>query len=215
MFIDVAQEAFGTIATWQFWSVVVVSSFVIILGFGLLSLPMVLPGISRVLAFVSMPVMFFLPSITVTVGIILLIPVMIFRTDGFGWDYIYYFGVVDLLKIAGAGFLGTLVAAFLPIIGRAESTMALAQAAVVLSLSIRWLSNGAINVRPDFWTAVVMLLSIGIAMWAFTLLVALVSMAVFGSRAESAKLVSLVLGSFLSYLAAAVYAGWVSVENFG
>jgi hypothetical protein len=173
------------------------------------------PKVGGALAFVSMPLMWLLPTVVVAAGIVLLIPAILFRDGYLGFDYLSALGWFEFLKIAGASLLGALIVAFIPVLGRANSLISLVQAAVVLSFSVSVLTRGSVNVWPDFWTGALLVVSTAVITWVLALLLSFPLTLISGGDESAMQSLSYILGSVLSYIAAAVYGGWIRVENIG
>jgi hypothetical protein len=213
VFSQIALETFGTIATWQFWVVAIGSTIAIAIGGGLSVIALATPRIGGHLGWAAVPVMLLLPNIIVTAGIILLIPAMLLRGGHLGFEYLSVLGLLGFLKVFGAAFLGTLLVAFIPIFGRVNSVLSMAHAAIVVSFSISLITKGAINIWPDIWTALLMAISIAVGGWALMLVLSWPTVLLTRGSETGMQLIGLVLRSAVTYVAAAVYGGWIKVAN--
>ena len=210
--LEIASHAAGTIFTWQFWVIAIASGLIIIAG------NLILTGVMSYIpagGWVSVPLMFLLPSLVITAGIALLLPTILFRLPDLNPAFLTKGGLPGYLWAALAAFVGSVIVAFIPILGRTATALALVSAIVVTSVLIGQFEGPRLRLVPDPWTIIVMLVCIALAGLVVTYALSFVAIMLAGGSEDRATVLLLPLNTLFSYFVASIYGAWVAVENFG
>ncbi|MBU1175946.1 MAG: hypothetical protein KKH72_11140 [Alphaproteobacteria bacterium] len=211
MLLDILGDALQVLLHWQFWAVGVGSGLAI-LALMIIAGLLAATGENNGIGCLVIPVVWVAPVVISTIGIILLLPLMITRSPTIAFSLLQQIGLWNVLYITGAGFLASLLVAFVPLIGQLQSVLAFAQASTVVAVSANIISHGQVHLWPGFFMSVA-LAAISLIITSLFIFCITVLLSFFKNKEEYAQLGGMALGSVTVFIPATVYCSWIRIAS--
>lgn len=213
MFLDSIIDGLLVLTFWRFWAIVIGAGLFAAIPSFVIAFSGSHSGNSGSAAGCLMaPIMLIWPPLVLTFTILLLIPMMLNRHDGFPFDFILIFSWWDLTKITFAGIVAALIVGMIPIVGSIGTLPLFAQASTVVAVVVLMASGGQAEVWPGlvngFGLAVV---GSVVAVAAFYLM--LIPVVAFAKDEAVGAIFAMPLSLMPAAIPVTFYAGWLRQAN--